>query len=1399
MRTAIIILPALITFKQDNRKIIMKNIDLRNALAIVIKQAMKKILYPLRSYRTMRLILSVALVVVSFPAGSAFTYGGDGVPKLPAIDIVGGKSKIDGSFEDTSRNYHIIGKLVTPPKIVVGTDAIPAVAGKHYLEINMQGGVKRRIGGTFLFRLGGIPIDLKAGRRFRIQWHARVQKPNVFKRNMASVYFVDTQSSNTVRAVLSSKIMPLKVGEWKLYQADFIYDGEEPVNNIGVRFGFFGDSDSGRLVEGNILFDDIRIRQINDPDVEVGRTAKLKTLKAAPAPVPPIAVNFTVPKDGKVTLVLEDKEGKRVRNLVEGVFYKKGPHTCYWDGLDNGKAMSLGNGRGNVPKRHLVDFGVYKVKGLVHDPLKLTYDMTVYPNLGPENVPWPTDLFKSKGGWLADHGMPSAAAFIPAGQSPYGKDVLAFASLIAEASSAMVYVDMKGKKLGGHRTLGGNWTGASHFATDRGEKRNPDIFLYSIKTWDSGKNAPENSVLVKILGFIKDSVVEVDYRNIVLPEGKTWKDAKIGGLAVHNGLLIFSEQLTKSLYLYDTTTVTPEKKAAFLKSIPLSDVKALAFSPKGLLLVVRGKSLESYDINRGKNTLENRHIVINNSLEDPQQMIVAPDGRIFIAEWGQSNQVQVYSSTGDKLYAIGKAGPCRAGAYEVKHMNHPFGMALDSQDRLWIVEKYNLPKRVGIWQVESGKLIRSYYGPPGYGGGGFLDPRDPDHVYWARNTGCMSFKLDRKAGTAIPDRIVYLTKDFEVSRDYVFQKRADFPYYHGKQRYIVNSYSGPISGSLTAEFWLDDGETARPMTFVGGLVEGFNYFTVDHSRLAPYNKLFAPGSKPKGGRAAWEYKQKVYKYFTHSLAYWVDTSMDGVVDKDEMTILTLDDRDDIGKILSTNIGKDFELLVVHTKGILRIPCAGFSDAGHPLYDITKFEPVVTGLNLVVASGNQALRCADGSIILTGGPMRGFKDNQELWSIHSQWPSLHTGHLAPNTPEYPGQMLATTRLLGPLVTPKTGEAGQVWGINSDKGVMYLCTADGYFLSTLGSLGSNARRWTMEEHYRGMDVTGVNYISENFYPSINQQPDGKIVLISGKTHISLIDVDGLETVKRFTAPDIVVDQAVHDQARDYAIAYATWEKRMMKQNNLLVSRVSTPVVIDGELDDWKNASWVTINAIRMHSGGEMVSIPDVQGAWAIDDKNLYVAIRSQKQNFVNNDGNDPKVFYSSGGGIDIRLATKDGTLRKGGKTAEPKVGDLRLVVAKREGKPVAILYKAKVPGTSEPVTISSPVGSTVIDKIEDISGRISLAYGITYLPNPYRANRKNVYRTAEVSIPLKLLGWDPKALPETIGDIGIILGQDGRAIERDYWHNNSAGIVSDLPSEAGFDVGYWGKVKTIVDKE
>jgi hypothetical protein len=1318
----------------------------------------------------------------------------------PSVDLLNPQAQAEGSFEKGWKpRWRVFGSRGTKAKgkVLSANGDISAPDGEHYLRIDLAGGDTQRLGGKL--SLADIPIDLENGRVFRIQWQARTEvKDRINSGNTSLVFFEDDETKNPLK-VKAVESVAINNGTWQSYSADIVYDDEAIAKRLDLVIGFTRHIPSGRVVSGDVMIDGIRLWQINDPTVKVGRSAALAAARNSPPPTAPIPVTFTTPKDGEVTLVLEDADGVRVCNLIEGVFYKKGTHVFQWDGLDVGDNRYGAGGQAYYTlNRKIVAPGTYRVRGLVHDPLGLTYDLTAYPNIGKQNVPWPTHLHDGDGGWLADHGKPHAAAFIPAEDSPYGEDVVALAATVAEAGPAVGYVNMEGKKLGGVWRLGGDWTGASHFATDRGAERNPSIFMYSAKAWQPKRDAPENSVLLKILGLTKQGTLEVDYLTLPLPDGKTWKDAGIVGLAAHNGLLAFGEQASGTLYLYDTSQVSVNEKGTLLKRLELADVSGLAFAPDGALLALVNKSLRRYVLDRKNGNLGRESVLVSDGLVDPKQLMVAEDGRIFVSDWGNSCQVKIFTPDGKPTGIVGTAGPVRSGPYVKSHLNHPFGLALDSRGRLWVAENCRLPKRVSVWNLETRQLVRAFYGPTEYGGGGVLDPRDPSIVYYTNAVGCMSFKLDRKQGEGMPHRVLFRNDEFEATGGNARFVSGNFPLYAGARRYLTNAYSGPTTGAIAIEFWLDGSESAQPMTFIGGL-RGIRYFAKDESRLGKHFSLFTDQKKPMNARELRLLTIKRSGFLSRTLACWTDSSNDGKIDQNEMSFLSFADRDDVGLILSANIGKDFEILITHEQGVMRIPTDGFSPEGHPLYDLGKVEHPVTGLKLRGSSGgNQAVRCSDGGILITGGPMQKFVDGRRVWRVHSQWPSLHAGHAAPSSPEYPGQLVSTTRLLGPMVTPRSGDAGQVWGINSDKGVMYLLTDDGLFLSTLGQFGHGTTSWVMKEHNRGMDLTGVNHLSENFYPTLNQGADGSLTVISGKTHISLLKLTGLESVQRFSADDLVVDGAVIAKAKAYGRACADWQREGEGSGELTVARLSSPIKVDGNLEEWNKSSWVTVSRVtEQHGWGRPVKVPESEAAWAVDKTHLYIAIRSQRDAFMENSGQDPQTFFSTGGGVDLRLAAKVGSARQG-KNPAPVTGDLRMVLARHEGKATAFLYRGSVPGTTDPVRFSSPVGTVLIDAIDDVSDQVSLATGSTLLASIINAQKKIRFATMEVSIPLETLGWDPQALPKTTGDIGLLFGNEGRTVERSYWHNKGAGIVSDLPSEASLDVGQWGPVVTFSRK-
>src|SRR4051812_34099342 len=50
---------------------------------------------------------------------------------------------------------------------------------------------------------------------------------------------------------------------------------------------------------------------------------------------PPIPIRFNLPEAGWVTLVIDDANGKRVRNLVSETQFPKGDNVVWWDATDD--------------------------------------------------------------------------------------------------------------------------------------------------------------------------------------------------------------------------------------------------------------------------------------------------------------------------------------------------------------------------------------------------------------------------------------------------------------------------------------------------------------------------------------------------------------------------------------------------------------------------------------------------------------------------------------------------------------------------------------------------------------------------------------------------------------------------------------------------------------------------------------------------------------------------------------------------------------------------------------------------------------------------------------------------------------------------------------------------------
>ncbi|MFG0251024.1 MAG: hypothetical protein ACF8OB_19245 [Phycisphaeraceae bacterium JB051] len=1033
--------------------------------------------------------------------------------------------------------------------------------------------------------------------------------------------------------------------------------------------------------------------------------------------------------------------------------------------------------------RSIIKPGKYTVRGLVRDQIKLNYQQTIYPNTG--NPPWPTDLDFGPGGWLADHGSPRAVAFIPKSYSQADKPHVLISCGVAEAAQALAWVDMDGNKFAGRRRIGGHWTGATLLAVDHGPKRDQNIYVYSAMSWNADKANPttrQSQAEIRVMGFADNGMYRITFNHPKLPQTASWKDVDLGGLAVHNGMLLYADRFTGKLYLYDATNISIQSQGKFIGSINLADAGGMIFDREGKLLILVGNELHRYTLDTANCQLTDKQILIRDGLDQPRQITTDSKGNLYISNQGQSHCIKVFAAQNHRhIKTIGHLGKPQAGKYDEYHMNHPDGIAIDARDQLWVAEDFKAPKRVSIWSLD-GKLIKAFYGPPGYGGGGMIDPKDPSRFYLSQNDGGMEFKINPTTGQAKLDRIYWLASETPWYSP-KWHGPQTVTYAHGK-RYVTTNYSGPTTGQTLACIWRDDNQRITPLSCVGSLNSW--KFIEEQGWLDDFPAYKMTGSD-------YHIKRARNKFKSASLVSWTDLNRDQQVQKNEVQIRSFEDDSNIGSFLTAHVQSDLSLLITHRHGVVELKPTQVDSDGMPHYDLANVTAVVSGIkHQPTSGGGQAFTDSKGMLIFTGGPMRGYIDGKLKWQYHSRWPGLHPGHASPAQPSYPGELLATTRILGPTVTPRNSDAGELWAMNSDKGVIYLLTTDGLFVDYLGAYPRDGRQWDMQQHNRGMDLTHINQISEHFFPTINQLPNGEIVLVAGKSHSSLVKVSGLESIKRLPSQSLTVTAKDVLAVQDYMIACDRAQKSASESDVVTITKADTPKTVDGKLDDWQDPQWVLIDAETFKEGdwGARYKEPAITAALSVDQSHLYIALLSRRNNLLDNSGNDLQTLFKTGGGLDLKLATQP---IEGKRKNEPAVGDLRLLITEAAGKPKAACYRYIVPGTQTPIAFTSPVRHITIDRIDDVSSQINLASRLLMRPAFTRPEKTVRFDVTEIAIPLSVLNWNPEQLPNTTGDIGVLIGQSGATVERVYWHNKAAGIIADIPSEAMIMPAYWGEIQ------
>ncbi len=394
----------------------------------------------------------------------------------------------------------------------------------------------------------------------------------------------------------------------------------------------------------------------------------------------------------------------------------------------------------------------------------------------------------------------------------------------------------------------------------------------------------------------------------------------------------------------------------------------------------------------------------------------------------------------------------------------------------------------------------------------------------------------------------------------------------------------------------------------------------------------------------------------------------------------------------------------------------------------------------------------------------------IWSYRNDWPGVHASHMSGMQAPY-GVLNGTLKNLG---TFYNSEGDQYTVIRGNYGCNYIITTDGYYVATLMQDSRTVATALPADLTPGDDMNGFSGGGEPFGGNGSTQSDGgsRFVIATGGRVPIVVRIEGMDTIKHIKT--VPFKATLKELEKCYAWVEPKEEGTGIvtgEETGYEIKYAAKGFKLDGASDDWEG-----YKALHISVDGT-AEYADARLAW--NEENLYAIFEVSDESPMVNGANEYVRLFKGGDVCDINLSETSNA------SSTPADGDIRIMLSKFKGEPIAVLFKqkdSKKTGTEE-AQFSSPVRTVDYDTVKILSDAEVV---INYTDTGY---------TIEAKISWNAIGYaTPSTNSVMRGDLGIITGDSEGTLNlaRIYYFNKDTGLTNDIPGEASTYPGKWGGI-------